>query len=69
MYSRSEKKTTKKRNTSIYFITNYCAGMKLEPIIKVYYLLQFYALKFFLGVHLHGEGGSLPNFNFFNVNP
>ena len=41
--------------------------MKLVPFIMDYCLLQFDALKFFLGVHL--RGGSLPNFNFFNVNP
>ena len=32
-----------------------------------YYVLQFNALKFFLGVRLHGGGGSQPNFNFLNV--
>ena len=63
MYSRSNKK----RNTPIYFNTNYRREMKLVPIIMDYCLLQFDALKFFLGVRLHG--GSLPNFNFFNVNP
>ena len=57
----------KKRNTPIYFNTNYRIDMKLVPIIMDYCLLQFDALKFFLGVRLHG-GGSLPNFNFFNVN-
>ena len=41
--------------------------MKLVPITMDYSLLQFDALKFFLWVRLHG--GSLPNFNFFNVNP
>ena len=51
----------------IYPYTNYRAEMKLVPIIIDYCLLQFDALKFFLGVRLHG--GSLPNFNFFNVNP
>ena len=40
--------------------------MKLVPIIMDYCLLQFDALKFFLGVHLHG--GSQPNYDFFNVN-
>ena len=39
--------------------------MKLVPIIMDYCLLQFGALKFFLGVRLHEM--SLPNFNFFNV--
>ena len=42
--------------------------MKLVPIIMDYCLLQFDALKFLFGVRPHG-GGSLPNFNFFNVNP
>ena len=41
--------------------------MKLVNIIMDYCLLQFDALKYFLEVHLHG--GSLPNLNFFNVNP
>ena len=41
--------------------------MKLGPIIMDYCLLQLDALKFFLGVRLHGE--FLPNFNFFSVNP
>ena len=56
----------KKGNTPIYFNTNYLTEMKLVPIVMGYCLLQFNALKFFLGVLLHGE--SLPNFNFFNVN-
>ena len=47
--------------------TNYSTEMKLVPIIMDYCILQFDALKFFLGVSLHG--GCLPNFNFFNVNP
>ena len=62
-YSRSKNK----RNTPIYFTTNERTEMKLVPISMDYCLLQFDALKFFLEVHLHG--GSLPNFNFFNVNP
>ena len=56
-----------KKHTLIYFNTNYCRKMKLVPIIIDYYLLKFNALKFFLEVHLHG--GSLPNFNFSNLNP
>ena len=62
----SRKVGQKKRNTSINFNANYRTEMKLVPIIRDYYLLQFDALKLFLGVHLHG--GSQPNFNFFNVN-
>ena len=62
MYSKSKKK----RNTPIYFNTNYRTEMKLVPIIMDYCLLKFDALKFFLGVHLHR--GSQSNFNFFNVN-
>ena len=58
MYSSSKKK----RNTPIYFNTNYRTEMKLVPIIMDYRLLQFDVLNFFLGVPLHGE--SLPNFNF-----
>ena len=41
--------------------------MKLVPIILDYCLLQFDAFKIFLEVRLYG--GSLPNFNFFDVNP
>ena len=52
MHSRSKKKW----NTSIYFNTNYSTEIKLVPIIMDYCLLQFDALKFFLGVHLHGGG-------------
>ena len=37
------------------------------PIKMDFCLLQFDALKFPLGAHLHEE--SLPNFNFFNVKP
>ena len=63
-YSWSKKR---KRNTPIYFNTNSRTKMKLVPIIMDYCLLQFDALKFFLGVYQHGE--SQPNFNFFSVNP
>ena len=63
MYSRSKKK----RNTPIYFNTSYRTEMKLVPIIMDYCLLQFDDLKFLLGVRLHGT--SVPNFDFFNVNP
>ena len=63
MYSKSKKK----RNTPIYFNTNYRTEMKLVPIIMDYYLLQFDVLKFFLGARLHGR--SLSNFNFFNEKP
>ena len=58
---------SKKRNAPIYFNTKYRIEMKLVPIIIDDCLLQFDALKFFLGIRLHGR--SLPNFNFFNVNP
>ena len=66
MYSSSKKK----RNTPIYFNTNYRREMKLVPIIMNYCLLKFNALIFFLSVRLHGGGGggSRPYFNFFNVN-
>ena len=60
-YSRSKKKKTINSNT------NYRRKMKLVPIDMDYCLLQFDALKFLLGIHLHGR--SLPNFYFFNVNP
>ena len=42
--------------------------MKLVHIVIDCDLIQCEPLKFFLWVHLHG-GGSLHNFNFFNVNP
>ena len=57
-----------KKPTPIYFNTNYHTEMKLRPIIMAFCLLQFDALKFFFRLRLHG-GGSLSNFNFFNVNP
>ena len=53
MYSKSKKKTP------IYFNTNYSTEMKLVPITMDYGLLQFDALKFFLGVRLHGAGLNL----------
>ena len=56
-----EKKT--KRNTAIYFNTNYRREMKLVSIFMDYCLLQFDAIMFFLEVRLYG--GSVPN----NVNP
>ena len=56
-----------KKHTPIYFSTNYPIEMKLVPIIKDYCLLQFHALKLFLGARLHGS--SLPNLIFFKVNP
>ena len=54
-YNRSKNK----RNTIIYFNTNYRKGMKVVPIIVDYCLLQFDALNVFLGVCL--LLGSLPN--------
>ena len=63
MYSSSKKK----RNTPIYFNTNYRREMKLVPIIMDLCLLQFDAFKFFFGLGLRWL--SLPNFNFFNVKP
>ena len=62
-----QKNKNKKRNTPIYFNTHYRTEMKLVSIIMDYYLLQFDTLKIFLGIRLHG-GGSLFNFNFFNIN-
>ena len=58
----------KKRNTPIYFNTNYRKEMILVPIIMDYCLLQFDALKFFLDVRLQGEG-SIANFNFLKSEP
>ena len=62
MYYRS-----KKKKKTVYFNTYYRTKMKLVPIIMDFCLLQFDALKIFLRVRLHG--GSLPNFQFFNVSP
>ena len=62
MYCRS-----KKEKKTIYFNPNYCTEIKLVLTIMKYNLFQFDALKFFLGARLHG--GSLPNINFFNLNP
>ena len=42
-----KKKKRKKKNTPIYFKTNYRTEMKQIPIIMDYCLLQFDALKFF----------------------
>ena len=63
MYSRSEKK----KNAHINSNGNYHREMKLIPINMHHCLFQFVAINFFLGVRLYG--GSLPNLNFFNVNP
>ena len=54
------------KNTPIIFNTNYLTEMKLILIIMNYCLLHFDALKFLLGIRLHGV--SQPNFYFFNVN-
>ena len=54
------------RNVPNYFHINYRTEMKLVPIIMDLCLLQFDALNSLLGMCLHG--GSLLNFNFFNVN-
>ena len=56
---------SKKRGVDIPIYFNIYIVEKLEAIIMDYCLLQFDALKIFLGVCL--LGGSLPNFNFFNV--
>ena len=55
----------KKKNAPFYFNSNYRTEMKLVLTIMDYCQLQFDSLKFFLALCLHG--GSLPNFNFFNV--
>ena len=43
-----------KKTPPIYFNTNYHTEMKLVPIIMDECLLQFNALKFFVGLRLHG---------------
>ena len=66
MYSKvkNEKKRKKEKETPLFIsIQSYRTEMKLVPIIMDHCLLQFDALKFFLGMRLHG--GSPPNFNFF----
>ena len=50
----SVKKRKTKRNTPVYSNTIYRREMKLVPINVDYCLLQVDALKFFLGVRLHG---------------
>ena len=62
----SEVKEKKNPKIPIYFNINYRKEIKLVLMKMEYCLLQFYALKFFLGISIHE--GSLPNFNFFNVN-
>ena len=59
--------SVKKKKKTFNSNTDNRRDMKCVPINNDYCLLQFDALKFFLGVLLQGD--SLPNFNFFNVNP
>ena len=49
----------KKRNTPIYFNTNYRTEMKPVQNIMGYCLFEFNALKCFLGVRLRGGGRNL----------
>ena len=60
----------KKRKTKHPYLFQYKLSYRNEaaPIIMDYCKRHFDALKFFLGVRLHG-GGSQNNFNSFNVNP
>ena len=60
----------KKRKTKHPYLFQYKLSYRNEaaPIIMDYCKRHFDALKFFLGVRLHG-GGSQNNFNFFKVNP
>ena len=69
MYSQSVSQKKEKKNTLIYFNTNYRTEMKPIPINIDYCLLQFDAIQFFLGVRLQGGGESQPNFNFFKETP
>ena len=64
-YVQSVKK--KGGDTPINSYTNYHREMELVPINMDYCLLQFDEWKFCLGVSVHGS--SLPDFDFFNVNP
>ena len=56
----------KTKHPYLFHYIYYRTGMKLVTITMDYCLLQFDALKIFLGVHLHED--SQPNFNFFNAN-
>ena len=67
MYSQSVSQKKEKKNTLIYFNTNYRTEMKPIPINIDYCLLQFDAIQFFLGVRFHKD--SLSNFNFFQCKP
>ena len=58
----------KKKIEALFFNTNYHEEMKLVLIIVDYGLLQFDALKFFLGVRLHGRGSLYLTLILFNVN-
>ena len=63
MYVMMYVQQVKKKNTHIYFNANYPREMKLVPIIMDYFLLQYDALKFFVGgASTFGEG-SLSNLN------
>ena len=62
-HRRTYNRLKKSRNIPIYLNTNYRREMKLISMNMDYSLFQFDALKFILGVRLHG--GSMPNFNFF----
>ena len=50
----SDYKSTIGQEKKMYFNRNYRREMKLIPIIMDYCLLQLDALKFFIGVRLHG---------------
>ena len=60
-------KRKKKRKTLFIFNANYGKEMELLPVNIDYCLFKIVALAFFLRVRLHG--GSIPSFNFFNLNP
>ena len=53
-----------KKITPINLYTNYRRETQFIPINMHYCLVQFDALKFFIGIRLHR--GPQPNFNFFN---
>ena len=67
MYSRLKKEKKKERNIFINFNTNHRREITLIQMNMGYCLLRFDALKLFSEACLHRV--SLPDFNFFNVNP
>ena len=66
VYLGNVQKIKRKKNAFINFNANNPREMKFVSINMDYFLLQFDVLKCIVGVRL--RGGSLLNFDFFNVN-